>query len=126
TRRGMRSLRGGCFSGCLTRRLRLPSRVRIERVYGAWQPLEREAREHRRGEPAGIDFEDALGSEKLVEAGAEVAARLQHDGAESGDVEAEAFEPGRVRRLDAAAYDDDGQSVGLDRGGGTEIGGAAA
>src|SRR5690606_25918076 len=64
TRRGIALIARPARFGGLMRRLRLPSRVRIERVDGPGQSPEWEAREDRRGEAAGVHFEDAIGREK--------------------------------------------------------------
>ena len=51
--------------------------------------------------PGGVDLDDLLVAEELVEAAAEMAARFDHDHARGGDVQAEHLKEHRVGALEA-------------------------
>src|SRR4029077_17471209 len=91
----------------------------------AAQSFPGEALEQRRGEPRGIDFENRFVSVPLVETGAEVTARLDGQRRERADVEADRFEEGGIRALDAARAQQDGESADANGGTRTEIDRAA-
>src|SRR5713101_6489914 len=84
-----------------TRAARVPSHVAIERHDGARQARPLEAVEHWRGQARKVDLDDLLVAEELVEAAAEMAARLDDDRVRLGDVETEHLEEDRVGALRA-------------------------
>src|SRR5258706_10171752 len=85
----------------------------VQRVGRARQARPLEGMQRRRRESRAVDLVDALGRKELVEAGAKMAAALEHDRAGRSDIYAEGFELHRVHALlavgdgrhrDAAAF----------------------
>ena len=75
-----------------------------------------EARQDRTGQAGRIDFDDLIGTEELVEAAAEMAARFYHHDPCGTDVQAERLKEHWIGALISMRQDDHGDAVQLQRG----------
>ena len=76
-----------------------PARLVVQRQHRPRQPGPGEARQDRRGQPRGIHLDDPVMGEELVEAAAEMPARLHHHRPRRADIEAQMLEEGRIGAL---------------------------
>src|SRR6185503_269190 len=98
---------------------RRPRGLAVERVHRPREARPGEVGKGGRGEARAIDLEDAIGGEELVEAGAEMAAALQHHGARRADIDAEDLELHRILALLAVRDDHDRDATHLQQRRGT-------
>src|ERR1700731_3166864 len=98
-----------------------PFDIVVERNDRAGQALPFETGQHRRGEAGQVYFDDLVRSKELVEAAAEMAARLDDDRTCPGDVEPHHLEKDRIGALHAMRDHDDGDPADLERGAGSEL-----
>src|SRR5438105_3393572 len=80
----------------------LPFHVWVEWPDRARHVPPRNAREHRTDEPGPVHLDDLRVAENIIEAGTEVAARLDHKAAQRAQVDSQVFEH---RRLEALVAD---------------------
>ena len=97
------------------------SAVVVDRQHRARHVPPGKARQDRAGQAGRIDLDDLLMAEELVEATAEMAARLHHHDARRGDVEAERLEEHRIGALVAVGQHHHGDAVKLQRRRGAKI-----
>ena len=95
-----------------------PMRILVDRQDRARQLRPGEAGEDGRGQAGRIDLDDPVGGEELVEAAAEMPARLHHHAARRADIEPEMLEEGGIGALRADGDDDDGDAAEPQRRGG--------